>query len=285
MTGRRRAFRISLLLMGFAVTCSSPAQAYWSERPNGRVVAMFATLPDRALVRSIQLPDSAAVGKRYGREVLGVATVRAEASRPKAWAIDFARKLFDPRRMDDTCSCNPVRATGDTSEIVAPVVELRIGDEALWVFLSFPDRCALVYLEQGTWGAFRMRDHQKLLAALRAALPSEPVFASDSLLRQRPTPRNHHAYVSIDQLPEAIERVPPDYPAAARAKGISGTVLVQARINVSGHVTEARVAWSVPELDAYAVDTVKRWGFKPAMTGGRPVEVWVMIPVRYYLTN
>lgn len=272
-----------LITLGVCAACLSPAPApaYWSERPKGRAVAMFATLPDRALVRSIQLPDSAAVGKKYGREVLGVATVRAEASRPKAWAIDFARKLFDPRRMDDTCFCNPVRTSGDTIETVAPVVELRIGDEAMWVFLSFPDQCALVYLEQGTWGSFRMRDHEKLLAALRAALPEEPVFASDSLLRQRPTPRNHHRYVLTDQLPEAIERVPPEYPAAALANGISGIVLVQALINVNGRVAETRVAWSVPDLDASAVDAVKRWRFAPAKAEGRPVAVWVMIPVRF----
>ena len=276
---------LALLLLGIAVTCPNPARAYWSERPKSRALARFATLPDKALVWSIQLPDSAAVGKKYGREVLGVATVRADASQPKAWAIDFARKLFDARRMDDTCFCDPVRTTGDTTEIVAPVVELRIGDEAIWVFLSFPDRCALVFLEQGTWGSFPMRDHEKLLKDLRHALPDEPVLASDSLLRQRPTPRNHHAYAWIDQLPEAIERVPPDYPDAARGKGISGTVLVQALINVSGRVADTRVVWSVPGLDASAVDAVKRWRFTPARTGDRPVPVWVMIPVRYSFTD
>jgi protein TonB len=151
------------------------------------------------------------------------------------------------------------------------------------VFLSFPDQCALVYLEQGAWGSFRMGDPEKLLAALRAALPDEPVFASDSLLRQRPTPRNHHRYVLTDQLPEAIEKVPPHYPAAALANGISGTVLVQALINVNGRVAETRVAWSVPDLDASAVDAVKRWRFAPARAEGRPVALWVMIPVQYRL--
>ena len=260
-----------------------PGSGLLSERPKSSVLARFATLPDKALVYSIQLPDSAAVGKKHGREVLGVATVRADASLPKAWAIDFARKLFDPRRMDDTCFCDPVRTTGDTTEIVAPVVELRIGDEAVWVFLSFPDRCASVYLEQGWWGSIRMRDHEKLLADLRAALPAEPVFASDSLLRQRPTPRNHHAYVYIEQLPEAIERVPPVYPAAAEAAGITGTVRIQALINVNGRVADTRVVWSVPGLDASALDAVKRWRFAPARTGDRPVPVWVGIPVRFNL--
>jgi protein TonB len=40
---------------------------------------------------------------------------------------------------------------------------------------------------------------------------------------------------------------------------------------------------SVPLLDGAALDAVSRWRFTPALNNGRPVRVWVAIPVRFSL--
>jgi protein TonB len=58
---------------------------------------------------------------------------------------------------------------------------------------------------------------------------------------------------------------------------------VQALLSKEGRVVETRVTNSIPELDDYAVAAVKQWRFKPAMSKGRPVAVWVAIPVKFSL--
>lgn len=100
-------------------------------------------------------------------------------------------------------------------------------------------------------------------------------------LGQRPPRYGEYSYV--ERLPQPIKKVSPVYPEWARRKGISGTVLVHALIGEDGRIKETRVIKSIAELDDYAVRSVKQWRFKPAMTGGEPVAVWVAIPVKFTL--
>ena len=90
-------------------------------------------------------------------------------------------------------------------------------------------------------------------------------------------------YVQVDELPEAVTKVAPTYPEDARREGIDGTVLVQALVLRDGAVAETRVMKSIPALDAAAVDCVRQWRFKPALKDGRPVAVWLAVPIRFSL--
>jgi len=90
-------------------------------------------------------------------------------------------------------------------------------------------------------------------------------------------------YVYIEDLPEALTKVPPEYPEAARNRGIQGTVVVQALIGKDGRVKETKVVRSVPELDEAAETAVRQWTFKPAKSYGKPVAVWVAVPVKFTL--
>ena len=90
-------------------------------------------------------------------------------------------------------------------------------------------------------------------------------------------------YVYVEELPEAIQRVPPDYPTWARERNISGTVMVQALVGKDGAVKQTIVVKSIPQLDDYAMAAVKQWRFKPAMAKGVPVAVWVAVPVKFTL--
>ena len=90
-------------------------------------------------------------------------------------------------------------------------------------------------------------------------------------------------FVYVEELPEAITRVPPDYPEIARASGTEGTVMVQALVGKDGKVKDVRVVKSVPVLDDAAVKAVKQWVFKPALSNNKPVAVWVAVPVRFSL--
>jgi len=88
-------------------------------------------------------------------------------------------------------------------------------------------------------------------------------------------------YVYVEELPEAVARVAPVYPEAARAAGVSGVVQLQALVKTDGTVGEVRVVKSIPPLDAAAIACVKQWRFKPALTAGKPVAVWIGIPVHF----
>ena len=90
-------------------------------------------------------------------------------------------------------------------------------------------------------------------------------------------------FVYVEELPEAITRVPPDYPEIARASGTEGTVMLQALVGKDGKVKDVRVVKSVPVLDDAATKAVKQWVFKPALSNNKPVAVWVAVPVRFTL--
>lgn len=72
---------------------------------------------------------------------------------------------------------------------------------------------------------------------------------------------------------QAIRRVEPAYPAAARRARISGTVVVELLIDESGSVTRARAICGPDLLVNAAVDAARRWRFSPTMVSGSPVKV------------
>ena len=90
-------------------------------------------------------------------------------------------------------------------------------------------------------------------------------------------------YVYVEELPEAVTKVPPVYPDLAREAGVDGTVLVQALVGKDGKVKDTRVVKSIPMLDASAVAAVTQWVFKPALSNNKPVAVWVAVPVKFTL--
>ncbi|MEQ1833876.1 MAG: energy transducer TonB [Candidatus Eisenbacteria bacterium] len=90
-------------------------------------------------------------------------------------------------------------------------------------------------------------------------------------------------YVFVEELPEAIKRVPPQYPDAPREAGVQGTVMVQVLVDTHGKVLDTRVVKSIPGLDEAATDAVKQWAFRPGMANGRPVACWLGVPVKFSL--
>jgi len=48
-------------------------------------------------------------------------------------------------------------------------------------------------------------------------------------------------------------------------------------------VVDTKVVKSIPMLDAAAVACVRQWIFKPALSKGQPVSVWVAVPVKFSL--
>jgi len=75
----------------------------------------------------------------------------------------------------------------------------------------------------------------------------------------------------------------PLYPAAAKAAGIQGDVVLKAVIGADGTVRELRVIDGHPLLAPAAVEAVRRWKYRPYCVKGKPVEVETTIIVSFKL--
>jgi TonB family protein len=82
-----------------------------------------------------------------------------------------------------------------------------------------------------------------------------------------------------------VNKVQPVYPSTARAKHVSGTVVMRALIGRDGHVHSLKLA-SVPDPDLAiaAVAAVRQWTYKPYLINGEPVEVDTTITVNFNLS-
>jgi len=76
-----------------------------------------------------------------------------------------------------------------------------------------------------------------------------------------------------------MKRVDPEYPAAAKSAGISGTVLLQALIGKDGHILDLHAISGPSELQQAAVDAVQKWSYRPYLLNNEPVEVHTTINV------
>lgn len=77
----------------------------------------------------------------------------------------------------------------------------------------------------------------------------------------------------------------PKYPPLAREKGYEGTVYLRVMVQTDGRVGKLSIDRSSGHeiLDRAAADSVKGWTFLPAQKGGKPVESWVLLPVKFKL--
>jgi protein TonB len=75
----------------------------------------------------------------------------------------------------------------------------------------------------------------------------------------------------------------PTYPAAALVGNHRGVVTIRAQVLTNGQVGEmfVRPPRVAPVLEQAAMDTIRRWRFKPARRNGEPVSAWVNIPIEY----
>ncbi len=86
-----------------------------------------------------------------------------------------------------------------------------------------------------------------------------------------------------EQQKKLVKMVKPVYPPDAKAKGIQGTVKLQAVIARNGAVKELKVVGGPEELVPPSVEAVKQWVYEPTLKDGEPVEVVTDIDVNYTL--
>ena len=102
-----------------------------------------------------------------------------------------------------------------------------------------------------------------------------------------------------DAPPQVVSFVGPNYPEAAKQAQVQGMVFVQMTLDAEGHVSDAKVVKSRKMTEAGAEEvaalgygleeaalTAARGAkFKPAMQGGKPMQVTITMPYNFKLDN
>lgn len=280
----RLAFWIRVFAALFAFS-AIPVVAWgaWAVRPDAGQVLRFLERADSVLVWSIALPDTEDAKDLHGVDVLGAAAVRSKVAVPKKWGREFAKTLLEGAARPDTarhCFCDLVLDADDTADIVIPVVQLWEQGEPVWIPVTFRDGGAQVFLFQGNGPCVPLENRAAaLMRMIHEVLPGDSAFANGL----PPARKNVARTAAVEELPETIHQVKPSYPESARSRGLAGTVLVQALVGEDGTVKDGFVTWSLFDLDEPSLTAVKQWRFKPARSNGKPVAVWVVVPVKYTL--
>jgi protein TonB len=84
---------------------------------------------------------------------------------------------------------------------------------------------------------------------------------------------------AYDEPPKLVKKTRPKYPEAAFRDKLEGTVVVEIMIDDRGNVQDATVATSNPAFDQAALESVKKWRFKPARKDGKAVATRARVPV------
>lgn len=91
----------------------------------------------------------------------------------------------------------------------------------------------------------------------------------------------------IDQMPELLESVAPEYPAEAKQAELTGDVWLKALVASDGTVTKAEIATSSGHeaLDEAALAAAKECRYNPALQDGQPVAAWISYKISFTLDD
>jgi protein TonB len=92
-------------------------------------------------------------------------------------------------------------------------------------------------------------------------------------------------YIPVEEVPVAVERPAPEYPAMAIKAGIEGTVFVQLLVDKTGAVRDVRVLKGPEILREAALKAAWKSVWRPAIQNKKPVAVWVAYPVKFKLND
>ena len=88
----------------------------------------------------------------------------------------------------------------------------------------------------------------------------------------------------LTRTPQVIFQVEPQYSEPARRAHIQGYVRLRIDVGLDGRPTNIRVVQPMGMgLDENAIEAVKRWRFRPALIGDRPVVAPALVEVGFHL--
>lgn len=154
---------------------------------------------------------------------------------------------------------------------------------------------------KGSEDVYRPQMDEPLAQPTGWEIKPEPIHPSSGLAIDKIDPRllgsldgdgeewTDHPVISfkhLDNPPRTRSQIAPIYPAAAKASGLTGEVLVEFVVDEQGRVLHARVVKSSSSIfEAPTLKAVERWRFEPGKKTGRPVRFMMVAPVVFSLEN
>ncbi len=145
--------------------------------------------------------------------------------------------------------------------------------------LVFRGRYLAGDIEEMRMGKVYVKIHLDSIESLRQIEPADFQPPQDAVA---PPPRRVQVSSGTAQ-DHLIRKVQPVYPADARQKRISGTVVLLALISRTGHIERLAVVSGPTALQQAAIQAVRLWLYKPYLVNGEAVEVEAQINVVFGL--
>jgi TonB family protein len=82
-----------------------------------------------------------------------------------------------------------------------------------------------------------------------------------------------------------VKKVNPVYPQDAKDNRIQGAVVMKLTIGKDGGIKDLQLISGHPALSPAAIETVKKWEFKPYLLQGEPVEVETSVTINFTLSR
>lgn len=93
-------------------------------------------------------------------------------------------------------------------------------------------------------------------------------------------------WVSVEEMPKVIRRVPAVYPEVALLANLEGTVYVKLWVDKEGKPRDATVVKSDADIfNEAALAAARQFVFTPAYMNSGPVPVWVSIPFKFRIAD
>ncbi|MBN2417209.1 TonB family protein [bacterium] len=141
------------------------------------------------------------------------------------------------------------------------------------------------------WVAIPVRFQMKKDEESASGKPSTVIQEKQPIESEAETTGDEVFFVAFDVAPEPVDgwaglQKHLVYPRIAQEAGIEGIVRVNTHIDTAGNVLHTKILQGLGGgCSEAAMEAVKDTKWKPALQKGKPVEVWVAIPVRFQKKN
>ena len=90
----------------------------------------------------------------------------------------------------------------------------------------------------------------------------------------------------VDEIPQVVRSITPEYPYMAKRSRIEGRVVVRMLVTAKGATANLSIHSATPAdvFDKAALNAAKRYRFQPGKYKGQPVDTWVLLPFVFELT-
>jgi periplasmic protein TonB len=98
-------------------------------------------------------------------------------------------------------------------------------------------------------------------------------------------PNEQSFFVSGKKVPKLVKKVKPEYPQEALAVRAQAMVIVEARTDIYGRVSQARIISGHPLFNEAALTAVRQWLYEPYIVDGIPRPIYFTVSITFDLNS